>query len=219
MDDVIQLDELDAQLEALEDTLGGAGTVAAQFDLELSRMQASLDLAGQGVGKLSGTISSGLSKAFEGLAFDGMKLSDALKTVANSIISATYTAAMKPVTSQLGSILGQGIEGLITGGSFAKGGAFTQGRVQPFAKGGVVTSPTTFPMRGGTGLMGEAGAEAIMPLARGADGSLGVRTQGSARPINVTMNISTPDAAGFERSRSQIAAQMGRALSRGQRNR
>ena len=36
-------------------------------------------------------------------------------------------------------------------------------------------SPTLFPMRGGAGLMGEAGPEAIMPLARGADGKLGVR--------------------------------------------
>ena len=89
----------------------------------------------------------------------------------------------------------------------------------PFAKGGVVSSPTTFPMRGGTGLMGEAGPEAIMPLTRGADGKLGVRSDGGAQAVNVVMNITTPDSAGFQRSQGQIAAQMGRALSRGQRNR
>ena len=61
---------------------------------------------------------------------------------------------------------------------FADGAAFSQGRVMPFARGGVVTAPTQFPMRGGTGLMGEAGPEAILPLSRGADGSLGVRSQG-----------------------------------------
>ena len=90
----------------------------------------------------------------------------------------------------------------------------------PFANGGVVSSPTTFPMRGGTGLMGEAGPEAIMPLTRGADGKLGVRSDGGGgSPVTVVMNISTPDTAGFQRSQSQIAARMSQALSRGARNR
>jgi len=66
--------------------------------------------------------------------------------------------------------------------------------------------------------MGEAGPEAIMPLARGPDGKLGVRGGGGGRPVNVVMNISTPDAQSFRRSQSQIAAQMGRVLGSGQRN-
>jgi phage-related minor tail protein len=45
----------------------------------------------------------------------------------------------------------------------------------PFAKGGVVASPDQLSDAGRTGLMGEAGPEAIMPLARGADGRLGVQ--------------------------------------------
>lgn len=76
-------------------------------------------------------------------------------------------------------------------------------------------------MRGGTtGLMGEAGPEAIMPLARGPDGRLGVRASGggAARPVQVVMNISTPDVTSFHRSQSQIAARMGRVLAQGQRN-
>jgi phage-related minor tail protein len=89
----------------------------------------------------------------------------------------------------------------------------------PFARGGVVSQPTSFPMRNGRGLMGEAGPEAIMPLARGADGRLGVQTAGGGRAVNVTVNVTTPDVAGFARSQSQIAAQMGRALARGERNR
>jgi len=48
-----------------------------------------------------------------------------------------------------------------------------------FASGGVVNSPTMFPMKGRMGLMGEAGPEAIMPLTRTADGKLGVRAEGS----------------------------------------
>jgi phage-related minor tail protein len=66
--------------------------------------------------------------------------------------------------------------------------------------------------------MGEAGPEAILPLARGPDGRLGVASAGG-RGVSVVMNISTPDVQGFQRSQSQIAAQVTRALSRGQRNR
>jgi phage-related minor tail protein len=69
------------------------------------------------------------------------------------------------------------------------------------------------------GLMGEAGPEAILPLARGADGRLGVRAAGGGgRPVQVTVNVTTPDVAGFVRSQGQVAAAVGRVLARGQRN-
>ena len=221
MADMDGADALEAQVDALESAFTGAAQMAAAFDSELMRMQSSLTVTQANVGQLSSQIGRGLRRAFDGLIFDGMRLSEALRTVAESMINATYNAAMKPITNHFGSLIGQGVESFITGGlAFEKGGSFAQGRVQPFARGGVVSSPTYFPMRNGRGLMGEAGPEAIMPLARGADGSLGVKTQGAgARPINVVMNISTPDVRGFERSRAQVAAQMTRALSQGQRNR
>jgi hypothetical protein len=50
--------------------------------------------------------------------------------------------------------------------------------ISGFAKGGVFDGPIMFPMRDGMGMMGEAGPEAIMPLARASDGSLGVRVNG-----------------------------------------
>ena len=75
-----------------------------------------------------------------------------------------------------------------------------------------------FPLRGGTGLMGEAGPEAIVPLARAANGKLGVRMAGGGGGGNITINISTPDVQGFKQSQGQVAAMVSRAVARGQRN-
>lgn len=210
----------DAEVDALETSLGGAGAMTAAFNAELRNMQATVADLGTDVNVLSRGISGGLRKAFDGLVFDGMRLSDALRTVAQSMIDAAYNAAIRPVTNHLGGLVGAAVGGVMNGFlPFANGAAFNQGRVTPFATGGIVTGPVSFPMRGGMGLMGEAGPEAIMPLRRGADGRLGIEARGNAAPVNITMNISTPDAASFQRSQSQIAAQMSRALSRGQRHR
>lgn len=213
-------DGFDDRIDSLGETLSGTAAMAAAFEQELKSMQATIHDTGRDVGNLQRSISSGLRRAIDGLVFDGDKLSDVFRNVGKSMVDAAYSAALKPVTGHIGGLLASGVEGIIGGLlPFEKGASFAQGRVMPFAKGGVVSGPVSFPMRSGMGLMGEAGPEAIMPLARGADGSLGVRTSGSARPVNIVMNISTPDVEGFQRSKSQIAAQMGRAMGRGQRNR
>lgn len=215
-----QAEILTDQLTALEERLGASAAMVAAFDGELARLRESAIFTGREVSSLSSGISGGLRRAFDGLVFDGVKLSDALKGVGKSIADTIYGIAIKPATNALGGALAQGIAGVMGAFMpFAKGGAFSQGNVMPFAAGGVVTAPTMFPMRGGRGLMGEAGPEAIMPLSRGADGKLGVQAAGGGRPITVVMNVSTPDVQGFQRSQSQIAAQVSRALGRGQRNR
>lgn len=220
MDEIDGLDVLDGQIAALEQTLGGAQAVAAAFDGELRRLGSAMSETGGDAGRLSTGFARGLRQSIDGLIVDGRKLSDVLGGLAQSMLRTTYTAAMRPLTDRLGGLVATGVESLVSGVlPFAKGAGFTQGRVMPFAHGGIVTGPVTFPMRGGLGLMGEAGPEAIMPLARGADGRLGVRTDGGGQTVQVVMNISTPDAEGFRRSQSQIAAQLGRALGRGQRNR
>lgn len=219
MAEVDGLDGFATQAEALEQSLGGAQAMAAAFDAELGRMRESMIFTGREVSSLSNSIGRGLRSAFDGVVFDGLKLSDALKGLGQTMIDSVYAIAMKPIQNAVGGAIANGMNGLLSGiFPFEKGGAFTQGKVMPFAKGGVVGQPTMFPMRGGRGLMGEAGPEAIMPLARGPDGRLGVQAGGGGRSVNVVMNITTPDVQGFARSQSQIAAQMGRALSRGQRN-
>lgn len=205
--------DFETQLEVLEGAMAEAGAMTAALSGEIQKMQGAMAETGRDAEVLSKGLSRGLKSAFDGLVFDGMRASDALGAVARSLVNTAYSAAIKPVTNQLGGLLAQGVAGL-----FANGGAFSQGKVMPFASGGIVSGPTYFPMRGGTGLMGEAGPEAIMPLTRGADGKLGVRAAGGGRPVQVVMNISTPDAVGFQRSQSQIAAQMSRAIGRAQRN-
>ena len=207
-------DDLDALDAALDDT----GRMAASFAGELRGLQSTLGETVRDLGNVERGFSGGLRRAFDGLVLDGRALSDVLSGLAASMVKTVYGAATKPVTDHFGGMLASGLNAAVSGlMPFAQGGSFSGGRVMPFAKGGVVSSPTTFPMRSGTGLMGEAGPEAILPLERGADGSLGVRAGGGGA-VQVTMNITTPDAAGFRRSRGQIAAEVTRALARGQRN-
>lgn len=216
-----QVQDFQDQVAQLEATCGQGATTVQAFDGELAKMRESLVYTGREVNALASGFGSGLRRAFDGVVFDGMKLQDALRQVALSMSKTAYDVAIKPIQSAAGDALAQGVSKLLGGFMpFEKGGAFSSGRVTAFAKGGVVSSPTQFAMRGGAGLMGEAGPEAIMPLARGADGRLGVAAQGGgARPVTVVMNIQTPDVAGFQRSQSQIAASAQRLLARGQKNR
>ncbi len=119
-----------------------------------------------------------LTYAFKDAIMHSKNLGDALSNLANRVQDMLVNKA-------LDNLLG----GLI-GGMFAKGAAFQAGGVTAFASGGVVGSPTMFPMRGGKmGLMGEAGAEAIMPLTRTSSGDLGVKAVGAGTVVNTSINI------------------------------
>lgn len=156
-----------------------------------------------------------LTSAFESIALKGKSLGDVLRSLALRLSQLVFRAAFKPLENAVSSFVQQLVGGAL---GFAKGGVLRQGTPVPFATGGVVTSPTYFPLHGGrTGLMGERGAEAILPLARGADGRLGVQATGTAGP-SVQVNITTPDIESFRRSETQLAALLARAVAQGQRN-
>lgn len=123
---------------------------------------------------------NGLSAAHSGNNQEGIMgtISKVISGIAGAVLGPTGTASLQTTPGVKPSFLPN-----------AKGNAFTNGSVTPFAKGGIVSSPTTFGMSGGgTGLMGEAGAEAIMPLTRSSDGSLGV----NASSMAPTIIINTP---------------------------
>jgi phage-related minor tail protein len=173
---------------------------------------AATDLAGT-LGDLSGlskTFGQSLSSALKGAIVHGKSLDSVLRGLAERLASKALDGALSPLTTGFAGLLG----GLL---GFADGGVVAAGRVRPFAAGGVVATPTYFPMAGGTtGLMGEAGAEAILPLARGPDGRLGVTAAGGS-VTRVTVNITTPDLASFRRSEAQVTGMMARAVGRGRR--
>ncbi|MBN9061310.1 MAG: phage tail protein [Rhizobiales bacterium 65-9] len=190
-----------------------AGTLSSSLDTA-RELKATTDALGKSI-----------SSAFARGVVDGRRFEDVLRSIGQRMISFGLRAAFKPVDSALQSALGSLFSGSWLGGAgaplnilpSASGNAFQFGKITPFAAGGVVAAPTYFPMSGGFGLMGERGAEAVMPLQRGPDGRLGVRAAQSAAPA-VTVNIATPDIDGFRRSESQVAAALARAVARGRRS-
>ena len=92
----------------------------------------------------------------------------------------------------------------------ANGNAFVDGQVQKYAYGGIVNKPTLFPMANGMGLMGEAGAEAILPLRRGSNGKLGVESSGGGSTI---INVSVDASGSTVEGNTGQANQFGNVLA------
>jgi len=91
----------------------------------------------------------------------------ALKAIQNGV---TAIGGAAPVPNADGNVIPGGVQ------KFGNGSAF--------GSSGIVSTPTLFGFGGGgTGVMGEAGTEAIMPLSRGADGKLGVKASGGGSTI------------------------------------
>jgi phage-related minor tail protein len=164
-----------------------------------------------------------MNTAFAQAITSGKSLDTTLQSLALRISDLTVRAALQPVTSSLTGGLNSLLGGLFgnSGTSAAnpgKGLAAAMGAIKPFAAGGVIGTPTYFPLgSGGLGLAGEAGPEAIMPLTRGPDGRLGVATSGGGG-ANVTVNVATPDPGSFRRSEAYLTGQIARAVARGQRS-
>ena len=158
---------------------------------------------------------SALTGALASATRGGKGLEDVLRGAGLRLTEIALSAGLKPLEGLLGSAI-SGLAGSLSGATaFAEGGV--PGRVTPFAAGGIVSAPTYFPMDGQMGLMGEAGSEAILPLKRGSDGSLGVASSGGSAAMNVVFNVTASDVQSFRKSEGQIAAMLTRTVGRGRR--
>ncbi len=188
-----QNEKADVQLTNTE--LRGAADVIAAYEeqnrvIEENRKQQE-DLADY--------IANSMGDALMGVVDGTMSVKDAFKSMAADIIKELYRVlVVQKLVAGVKTFLGYADGGVISGGT----------EVQAYANGGVVNGPTTFPMNGGkTGLMGEAGPEAIMPLKRGSNGKLGVQMEGGGGGDNIVINQSFNFQANGDDSVKKLIAQ------------
>ena len=180
---------------------------------------------------IADTIANSFGSAMTSIVDGTKSVSDAFKDMARAIIAELYQIfVVKQITGMISSAIYGGLSGGTPAGGYspggktygsnahinamqaANGGAFYGGNVIPFANGGVVGHPTNFGMSGGrTGLMGEAGPEAIMPLKRGKNGKLGVQAEGGAGDVIIHQNFNF--TANGDESVKKIIAQQAPAIA------
>ena len=201
-----QNEDADKKLTEAE-LLGAAKAIAAQE--EQNRV---LEEAKQQQNDLAQGIADSMGDAFMSVVDGTKSVKDAFKDMARAIIKQLFEVlVVQRLVGTVGSgnVAGTGLAGLLSGTLFsANGNVFSGGsHVKAYANGGVVGGPTFFPMTGGkTGLMGEAGPEAIMPLKRGPNGKLGVQAEGGSQG-NVVVNQSFNFQANGDDSVKRIIAE------------
>jgi DNA-binding phage protein len=160
-----------------------------EFTKEMEESIKHIESMGKGIG-------SAFGKAFDDAILEGTKFRDVMLGLLKDIEAAILKSM---ITQPLADAIGAGVSSFFkpAGAGMTKtvsvtslpsrhGNIFSNGSVVPFASGGIVGSPTLFPMaNGGTGLAGEAGKEAILPLTRLSGGDLGVKASGGGTIVNV----------------------------------
>lgn len=173
-----------------------------------------MEKAGSQADRLGNRVATALGEALSG----SKSLEDTFKSMLLGMSKDIFDTSIQPLQVLAKSLFSNLTSNFFTSmTSFMQSSFISQAGITPFANGGIVSSPTLFPMASGYGLMGEAGAEAIMPLKRGSDGRLGIQATGASNPVSIVMNISTPDANSFQKSENQIATKLARAVGRGRR--
>jgi predicted DNA-binding ArsR family transcriptional regulator len=178
---------LDAQIK----NMGGSieKTFGQSFKEKMTSFKDSISDVGSQVADVAIKAFKGLEDQIVSLVMNG-KMS--FKELTRSIIADMARIAIRAMI----------IKPIMAGFGFAKGGAFNQGgQIHEYAKGGVFHSPHMFAMGGSgqLGILGEKGPEAVLPLRRGANGKLGVESNGSGSTVvNVAVDAKGTQVQGSE---------------------
>lgn len=231
----MEVDGYDARLDAQRDYRNGARRAWQNIQADAADVASATD----------DMLTTGFNTASNALADFATTGKFKFRDFASSVINdMARIASQQAATGLLSGVLGAGVSAFsgwmggsatagasasgYTGNAYANwaaaqadGGAWANG-VQFFANGAaftnsIVSRPTAFGMAGGrTGVMGEAGPEAILPLARGADGSLGVRSVGggggTALQVNAPVAVTVEDRSSEGMELDQEALQQNMQL-------
>ncbi len=165
--------------------IGALRRLVPELGGELNTLLEKTTQGSLGLSRAAEALGGSFFDAFRRAALGGRNLSDVLRQLAEDVLRIPRPGGGGSFLSGLfGSIFGGGSTSSAPASTpaffsptmlAAKGGVFDKGKAQRFAAGGVLGRATLFPLAGGIGLAGEAGPEAILPLARLSGGKLGVR--------------------------------------------
>lgn len=203
--------------EAANARLGNTEEIKAQID----DLKVFADQAGRNIqDALGNTVEATLRGNFDSI---GKLWGDLLIRMASEAVAAKIGQELLGDFTKTGNI-GGSIGSLIALFGSANGNAFAGGSVSAFAKGGILgpnggllDRPTFFPMaKGGIGIGGEAGTEAVLPLKRGANGKLGVQAEGG-RGGGAVVNYAPTIYIDSRTDQAVVAQLVGAAVQQGQR--
>jgi len=196
LDEIEKLKQLGRDAGGLDaaQALEAAWRVNDAMDSEIAKLNEVKDAGKNAFADLANAVESWGNKAadtFADFVVDGKAsfgdlvnsmLKDIVRLQAKQVLDPITKSASSWLTSAVGNMFGSSSA---AGVQLAAGGVMSGPGISAYS-GSVVSRPTLFPFAKGIGLMGEAGAEAILPLQRGSNGKLGVQAAGGG---GVTVNI------------------------------
>lgn len=176
--------------EATEELVGGSGSLVIGGSSGMDQLENKTVEVKDAMDAFKSSSKDALGGFIDDIA-NGKDALSSLKSVALDVLKSVLSSF-----AQTGSVSGGGLGGILSGvlgGISGASGGGGLGSILPFANGGVVNGANVFPIGGNTGVMGEAGPEAILPLTR-KGGKLGVQSSGGSgggivQNINITTGV------------------------------
>ena len=193
---------------------------------ELNRkkeVQAALDERNAELARgIANSIGNGMGQAMDALLEGTEDWGESLRQIGSTILKDIAKQIMqimviKPLVDSMSKGLGN-LFGVPNMTGNAMGNAYASNKIVPYAKGGIVKSPTFFRYKNGgimeNGVAGEAGPEGILPLRRGKSGRLGVEASGSGSTvINVNVDATGSKVSGDDPKANQLGRFIAKAVN------